>query len=76
MITSKEQLPLVLHAEDICEIMQIGKRQLYELLEDPPFIVHRTGGSRRIAKIPKESFFHWFEGKSPIVMKCDIAKQG
>lgn len=53
--------PEVLEAKDIREILGIGEKQTYELLNQspPPFHIVRIG--RRI-KISKEAFMKWFIG--------------
>ncbi|OBZ15141.1 DNA-binding protein [Bacillus sp. FJAT-26390] len=61
MITSKEQLPLILEPAHIQEILCIGRRATYELLADPPFHVNRVGKNKMI-KVPRDVFFRWLEG--------------
>lgn len=62
MITSKDDLPLVLGPSHIQEILCIGRRATYELLSDPPFHVNRIGKNKMI-KVPRDVFFRWFEGE-------------
>ncbi|MFD1389135.1 DNA-binding protein [Oceanobacillus oncorhynchi subsp. oncorhynchi] len=50
----------VLNPKDIMEILDIGRRQTYELLENPPFRVVRVG---RLIKISKKSFYNWLDGE-------------
>ncbi|MGU3469685.1 helix-turn-helix domain-containing protein [Paenibacillus sp. D51F] len=52
-------LPLVLNAADIQEIMGIGLKQTYELLNSGKFHVVRTG---RMIKVPREVFLSWLNG--------------
>lgn len=58
-IIKKEQLPEVLEPKHIQQILNIGRRQTYELLENPPFHVVRVG---RLYKISKRAFFNWLDG--------------
>lgn len=57
----RENFPESLEPKHIQEILDIGRRQTYELLADPPFRVLKIG---RNYKIPKHVFFNWFEGNS------------
>jgi Helix-turn-helix domain len=50
----------VLNPKDVMEILDIGRRQTYELLENPPFHTVRIG---RLIKIPKKPFFEWLNGE-------------
>lgn len=43
MIKSKVELPLVLETPHIQEFLDIGRRQTYDLLANPPFHVNRVG---------------------------------
>jgi hypothetical protein len=56
-----DEYPDVLEPKHIREILNIGEKQTYELLnqDKPPFHFVRIG--RRI-KISKEAFRRWFEG--------------
>ncbi len=55
-ISSWDDLPSVLVPMDIKEILNIGRRGAYELLENPPFRVLRIGTK---IKIPKDTFLAW-----------------
>lgn len=57
---NRDQLPEVLTPKDIQNILQIGKKQTYEMMENPPFHVVRVG---RLYKISKKTFFKWFDGE-------------
>jgi hypothetical protein len=59
---SKEDYPVVLDPVHIQEILGIGRRQTYELLQNPPFHVVRLG-RRGIIKVSSEAFWNWLEGK-------------
>ncbi|WP_010498591.1 helix-turn-helix domain-containing protein [Paenibacillus elgii] len=58
-LIKREDLPEVLEPKQIQSILNIGRRQTYELLNDPPFHVVRIG---RLIKVPKEVFFKWLDG--------------
>ncbi|GEL78678.1 helix-turn-helix domain-containing protein [Tenuibacillus multivorans] len=51
--------PEVLNVTDIQEILGIGRRQAYELVNSGEFHVVRVG--RRI-KVSKDVFFQWLNG--------------
>lgn len=46
----------VLNPKDVMEILDIGRRQTYELLENPPFHTVRVG--RLIKKIQRSHFLN------------------
>lgn len=52
-------LPEALNPIHIKEILGIGRKQVYELLADPPFHVVKIG---RNYKVSKKTFFEWFDG--------------
>lgn len=58
--TEWDKYGMTLVPMDIKEILDIGRRGAYELLENPPFHVIRIGTK---IKIPKSGFREWFEGK-------------
>ncbi|MCF7753423.1 helix-turn-helix domain-containing protein [Paenibacillus amylolyticus] len=60
MKRAKEDYELVLLAEDIQEIMRMGRKATYDFLKDPPFPVRRVGGRGEI-KISRDAFFEWLE---------------
>jgi excisionase family DNA binding protein len=53
------QYPELLDVKDVQAILQIGRRQAYELVHSNVFYSVRVG--RRI-KISKQSFLKWFNG--------------
>ncbi|MEC1778327.1 helix-turn-helix domain-containing protein [Schinkia azotoformans] len=53
------EYPELLDVKDIQSILQIGRRQAYELVNSNVF--HSVKFGRRI-KIPKQSFFKWLKG--------------
>jgi excisionase family DNA binding protein len=54
-----EDYPIILEVSHIQEIMHIGKRQAYALVNSGQFRSVRIG---RSIKIPKDSFFEWLIG--------------
>lgn len=59
MPINREDLPETLEPKHIKQILDIGRRQTYELLENPPFHVVRVG---RLYKVSKRVFFNWLDG--------------
>ncbi|RFB31981.1 DNA-binding protein [Brevibacillus sp. VP] len=59
----KEDFPIILDSKDIQQILNIGRRQTYELLNNPPFHVERVG-KRGIIKVSRDTFFGWIEGNN------------
>jgi predicted DNA-binding transcriptional regulator AlpA len=59
----KDQYPSVLDPIHIQEILGIGRKQVYELLnqDKPPFHFIRIG---RLIKISKSVFLQWLEGRN------------
>ncbi|WP_286231333.1 helix-turn-helix domain-containing protein [Neobacillus mesonae] len=57
---NREDLPEALTPTHIQKILGIGRRQTYELMENPPFHIVKVG---RLYKISKQSFFKWFDGE-------------
>ncbi len=58
VITTAEQLPLVLTVDMVCNIMGISRAKAYELSHSQNFPVIRVG--RRIA-IPRDNFLRWLD---------------
>ncbi|MGO4346308.1 hypothetical protein AB4Z45_12545 [Paenibacillus sp. MCAF9] len=56
------KLPEVLEPAHIQQILGIGRRATYELLNDPPFHVNRVG-KNKMMKVPRDVFFRWLDGK-------------
>lgn len=63
---SREEWPEALEPKHIQVILGIGRRQTYELLEDPPFHMVKVG---RLIKVSKKSFFEWFDGTTERAVK-------
>lgn len=62
MHKTKDDYPIVLEPPHIQEILGIGRRATYELLNDAPFRVNRVGKNKMI-KVSKDTFFKWLEGE-------------
>lgn len=56
---STADYPSVLNAKDIQQILDIGERQTYELLNSNQFHIVRVG---RMIKVSKDVFLKWLEG--------------
>jgi Helix-turn-helix domain len=56
---TREDLPDVMSVKDVQQFLGIGRRQSYEMIENPPFHVVRVG---KIYKISKISFLRWLDG--------------
>ncbi|TCJ00483.1 helix-turn-helix domain-containing protein [Cytobacillus praedii] len=59
MYKQLEDFPVVLDVDDIKEILGIGRRQAYELVNSDSFHIVRVG--RRI-KVAKDVFIDWLQG--------------
>jgi hypothetical protein len=57
---NREKLPEALTSDHVQQILGIGRRQTYELLNDPPFHAVKIG---KLYKISKKAFFKWFDGE-------------
>lgn len=57
---TKENLPEVLEPKHIQKILKMARRNVYDMLKEPPFHVVRVG---RNYKISKSVFFEWLEGR-------------
>jgi hypothetical protein len=60
---TREELPDVMTVKDIMNFMQIGRRQSYMLMENPPFHVVKIG---KLYKISKVSFLRWLDGEDRV----------
>ncbi|MDF2854247.1 MAG: Prophage LambdaBa04, binding protein [Neobacillus sp.] len=59
----KEDYPLVLNVKDIMEILGIGKRIAYELMDQQGFPVVRIG---RLKKVNRDAFFNWIDQQGKV----------
>ena len=60
VITSYDQLPLVLNVDDIRKILGISRATTYDLVNREDFPKIKTG---RLIKISKRAFFKWLENE-------------
>jgi excisionase family DNA binding protein len=58
---TREELPDVMSVKEVREFLNIGRRQSYQLIVNPPFHVVKVG---KLYKISKKSFLEWFDGES------------
>jgi hypothetical protein len=56
---TREELPEVLTPKHVQNILGIGRKRTYEMMEDPPFHVAKVG---KLYKISKRVFFDWLDG--------------
>jgi excisionase family DNA binding protein len=56
---TKEDYPMVLTVSHIQEILHIGRRQTYELMNKEGFPSLRIG--KKSIRIPRDQFFEWLE---------------
>lgn len=56
---STADLPAVLTAKEVQEVLGIGERQTYDLLNSEQFHIVRVG---RMIKVSKDVFLKWLEG--------------
>ena len=57
-VLNKDELPVMLNVYDIKEILNIGLRQTYELLQKKEFHSVKVG---RCYRVSKDVFFSWLE---------------
>ncbi|MFW0780096.1 DNA-binding protein [Rossellomorea marisflavi] len=55
---TRDELPEVMAPIHVKSFLGIGKKQTYEMMENPPF---RTVRVSRLHKISKVAFFDWFD---------------
>jgi hypothetical protein len=56
-IKEKEDYPMVLTAQHIQEILGVGKRIAYELMDRPDFPLVRIG--KKLKRVARDDFFEW-----------------
>jgi len=56
----REQIPTILQVSDIQEILKIGRRQAYELVNSGQFHTVRIG---KTIRINKDVFINWLNGE-------------
>jgi excisionase family DNA binding protein len=62
-VKRKEDYPLVLTVTDIIEILGIGKRVAYELMERKDFPMVRIG---RLKRVNRDAFFNWIDEQGKV----------
>jgi excisionase family DNA binding protein len=62
-VKRKEDYPLILTVKDIQEILGIGKRVAYELMERTDFPMVRIG---RLKRVNRDAFFEWIEQQGKV----------
>jgi excisionase family DNA binding protein len=62
-VKRKEDYPLILTVKDIQEILGIGKRVAYELMERNDFPMVRIG---RLKRVNRDSFFNWIDQQGKV----------
>lgn len=60
MHKEKVDLPLILKATHISEILQVSQRVAYEIMERSDFPLIRIGRCKRVSR---EEFFRWLDGQ-------------
>ncbi|MBN6887035.1 methanogenic corrinoid protein MtbC1 [Cytobacillus horneckiae] len=60
-LKSKEDYPLILKVSDIQEILQIGKRIAYELMDQEGFPCIKIG---KLKRVNRDKFFEWLDEQS------------
>jgi hypothetical protein len=60
---SRKELPEVMSPKHVQDYIGIGKKQTYEMMENPPFHTVRVG---RLHKISKVSFLRWLDGEDRV----------
>ncbi|MED4399843.1 helix-turn-helix domain-containing protein [Metabacillus fastidiosus] len=61
---SKKDLPILLTAVELSEILGISKRVAYEIMEEKDFPLIRV---RRYKRVNRDDFFKWLEEKKEAV---------
>jgi excisionase family DNA binding protein len=62
MAKKREDYPLVMTAEDIREILGVGRRKAYEIMEENEFPLVRLGG--KLKRVNRDDFFRWLDHKA------------
>ena len=57
----REDYPLVLTVKEVMEILNIGRRQAYELMKQTDFPCIQIGGKTK--RINRDAFFKWMDRK-------------
>jgi excisionase family DNA binding protein len=62
-VKRKEDYPLVLTVTEIMEILGIGKRVAYELMDRPDFPTVYIG---RLKRVNRDAFFDWIDQQGKV----------
>jgi len=57
-VKRKEDYPIVLTVKEVMEILGIGKRIAYELMDQTNFPTVRIG---KLKRVNRDAFFNWIE---------------
>lgn len=60
-MTDSKQYPIILEVKHIQEILGIGKRRAYELMDLKDFPLIKLGRTKRVQR---DQFFKWLEDQS------------
>jgi excisionase family DNA binding protein len=58
MFKTKDDYPMILTVNEVMEILRIGKRVAYELMERKDFPMVRIG---RLKRVNRDAFFDWIQ---------------
>lgn len=58
----KEDYPIVLTVKEVMEILGIGKRIAYELMDETDFPCIKI--AKRLKRVNRDEFFNWLEKKA------------
>jgi predicted DNA-binding transcriptional regulator AlpA len=61
-IKQKSDYPLVLKAEHIQEILGVGRRVAYEVMDESDFPLVRI--SKKLKRVNRDDFFQWLESRT------------
>lgn len=60
----KEDYPIVLTVKEVMEILGIGKRVAYELMDQPGFPLVKIGD--RLKRVNRDAFFEWMDKQGKV----------
>nr|WP_276532477.1 helix-turn-helix domain-containing protein [Cytobacillus horneckiae] len=58
-VKAREDYPITLEARHVQEILGIGKRKAYELMDENGFPCVKIG---RLKRVNRDKFFDWYDG--------------
>jgi Helix-turn-helix domain len=59
---NREDYPLVMTAEDIREILGVGRRKAYEIMDENGFPLVSIG--KKLKRVNRDDFFRWLDHKA------------